>query len=138
MKITFDLPDPIYQHGDVMRWGMNGLIVHIYRVEISGKWAHVNGNADAWVERSTYYCCTVQEGCGPEGDLIRPGTCTGCYEGEEGYDADNVHQFANGHAEKIEWNKPIIEPDTTDNLGERWKAWDELHPEQAASRASKE
>ena len=74
MKITIELPDPIFQQGDVLRWGKGDLIVHIYAVEFRGRWVHTNGKIDAWSVRGVHYHCTVQAGRGPEGDLIRPGT----------------------------------------------------------------
>lgn len=121
MEITIKIPDAIYQQGDVVRMGPHGLILHIYSVVVSGKWDYCNGDLDAWVTRSVYYNCTVQSGRGPEGGFIRPGTCTGFSQNDclsPGCNESRVD------VELIEWDKSIIEPDSMDNLGERYSRWE--------------
>ena len=114
MEVTIDLPDSTFSQGDVLKWGPHDLIVYIYRVTISGRWEYSNGTAKAWIERGIYYDCAVQGGRGLEGDLIRPGTCTGFPE----------HQFDISTIKKVEWDNPIIEPDTVYNVAERWREWE--------------
>jgi len=122
MKITLEIPDPIYQKGDVVRMGPHGLILHIYSVVVSGKWDFCNGDLDAWMTRGVYYNCAVQSGRGPEGGFIRPGTCTGFSEN----DTLSIGCRDSVDVELVEWDKPIIPPDSMENVGKRWARWDTI------------
>ena len=62
------------------------------------------------------YFCVAQEGSchnNEAGTIMRPGTCLV-------FPYEDLEE----RAEKIEWDKPIIGPDTPENMIERHEAWD--------------
>ena len=131
MKITLEIPDPKFKAGDVLRWG--DLIVHVYFAKAEGEWDALNGQLQAEWSGVFRYGVTIQDGTGPEGDLIRPGTCLNPRENSDTLseqDCTPEERILFSDAQVIQWDKPIIEPDDMENIGERWAAWEILHPKQ--------
>lgn len=117
MKVMLDLPDPKFPCGQVVevrgREFPYHLFVHITRVEAAGYWTFENGKVFVNPQDSVHtYTYVYQEGSrDAQGGLIRPGTI-------------GVHDSSMEHeGEMIAWEKPIVSPDTADNLTQRKQGW---------------
>lgn len=119
IQAIVEIPNPTFQQGDVVQW--NELVLHIYSVTARGGWAFRNGRLDTTWSGDYEYNVAVQVGNSLEGSPLRPGTIL-CMRGQSSVDDSGI-PFKE-KACKIEWNQPIIEPDTEDNILERWKQWD--------------
>ncbi len=119
-KVVVDVPVPGIKNGDVRRMtrhpdgGSLDLIVHTSHVRAEGPWTCVGDKVEA-----TYTHCTfmlvVQEGTRVGGAKVRPGTIV-----SGAFTLDVLET-----AELVPWDKPIIGPDTEENIDARWKSWEE-------------
>lgn len=109
MKVTLDLPDFKFPAGSVVKKGE--LIVHVESCWATG-YFRVTDNKSVVQPEQAYYDTTVQEGTGLVQNPIRPGTFLS-------FDKDEMESAA----KIIEWGKPIVSPDTQENISQRWKEW---------------
>lgn len=120
MKLEIEIPEPKFKKDDVVKMGE--LILHIYSVRAEGRWVHADGHNHLDWEGTYKYFTTVQAGKGPVNNPIRPGTILSIPETP--LDSD----FCLADSVKIDWSAPIIEPDSMENIMERWNSWDKVCP----------
>lgn len=133
MKIEIELPDPLFKQGDVVKHGPGELILYIDRVFAEGEWVHCNGTSSLDWEGTFRYTVTVQAGCGYANNPIRPGTTLVIPE-QPTYISGTDHCLQD--AVRIEWNEPIVEADSMENLIARLDEWKKLHPEEHQEKKS--
>ena len=134
--LTIELPDPKFQKNDVVKWEQ--LILHVRRVHSHGEWTFYNGEHHLEWDADFKYDVTVQGGEGLANNPIRPGmvlTFSEIHISEPRFDTseDDYCEICElglpqvnrdfSTAEKIDWEKPIIGPDTLDNINERQDDW---------------
>lgn len=130
MKHTVYLPDAKFKVGDVIRRpNYNNeycIYLHIYGRRAEGGFTILTFEGDGEtksllnIEHDSYEC-SVQEGSAHDvkdaTNEIRPGTIFAYYDREE----------LEAISEVVQWDKPIVEHDTPDNVFQRDFDWKALH-----------
>jgi hypothetical protein len=126
MKLEIEIPDPAFHKGDFLKW--NDLILHVFEISSKGRWNYNTTDGLSVEQHHDYsYLVSVQAGFGIGSDVpIRPGTVL-CFIGN--HSVDDSGKLFSEHAQKIEWNKPLVAPDSMDNVAKRVAEWQALHPE---------
>jgi hypothetical protein len=120
MNVLVETPDPLFVAGDVVEWPhvFGSIFLAVVNVRATGRWYSFdvgNGLCVSADKTDATYTCAVQEGSTYHhegGGDIRPGTVFV-------YGWDSLHE----KARKVSWDKPVVGPDTNDNIDARQRGW---------------